>query len=531
MVIAHLEGGLGNQVNQYWVARFLALKLNTELKLDVSFVLPNNKNRPRSIGRYRLGAFNILENFATPEEINNIKEKGIIPKSLAELKNLSEIEDFQDDVFITGHWMHGQDFFGDFIEIARKEFTLKNPLSPNAEEWRQKILSAECSVLMHFRHGDFAYNPGQILKADANSYSTVIPLYYYHTCLNILRQRYSNLTVFVFSDDLPWLKKNLHLDVPVEFVEGCATDDEEFILMCLCQHDIIPYSTFSLIASYLNPNRDKKVFSPKSSSKEIFQQYINDLSSEKKDSLLNSGTKIIVPFDGSDKQIEDKLFPLFSFLLVVNNDVATIAETLDGLFNQDYKYYEVIIIDNASTDGSEKICQQAIEGKKRIIYKRLREKISNAGAWNKAFKMAQGSYVSFIKGNDRFIYNMLSKIYYGNVGLMTEIIAWFTWLEENENGDISFAGKKFSEQIDTEFKKTRWGMTRTDGHNAVKLLMTGEINHFLGTKLFERDYLSKNGIIFDEKLADDEAELFFQIEAFFKSRYFRYNPNSFYIAP
>lgn len=74
---------------------------------------------------------------------------------------------------------------------------------------------------MHFRHGDFAYNP----KLTAACFN-ITPIDYYCTCIDILKQRYNNMTVFIFSDNLPWVKKNLHLDVPTEFVEGVETDNE-----------------------------------------------------------------------------------------------------------------------------------------------------------------------------------------------------------------------------------------------------------------------------------------------------------------
>ena len=70
-----------------------------------------------------------------------------------------------------------------------------------------------------------------------------------------------------------------------------------------------------------------------------------------------------------------------------------------------------------------------------------------------------------------------------------------------------------------------------NGQDAVKFLVTKTVNRFLGTKIFNREFLLRNEIKFNERLADDEAELFFQMEAFFKSKYFMYVANAFYIAP
>ncbi len=525
MVIAQLSGGLGNQFYQYALARCLAHKLNTELKLDLRYVKVLNNEKPRFHIHYRLGAFNILENIATPEEIKHVLETGINPNSPKELENI------QGDIYIKGNYAHSERFFSDIIDIIRKEFTLKNPFSPKAEMWRQKILSAECSVSMHFRHGDFAYNPLNISN-DINKkpWFNITPLDYYYTCMDILKQRYNNITVFVFSDNLPWVKENLHLDVPTEFVEGCESDDEEFILMSLCKHNIITNSTFSNCAASLNSNPDKKVFRSIYSTAEVVQKFLGSLTPAKKDALLNA-KEIGVPFDYYN-QPEITMKPIFSLLLVVNNDAKNISETLDSLLGQDYKYYEVIIIDNASTDGSDKICSEKIKDKANVTFERLESKVSNSAAWNKALELAQGYYVSFLKVGDCLLTDSLSKLYTINEYKIANIIHLFSWLEENENGNVAFGEKKYSEQRDVQFKEEKRGaIMSTNGQIAAKLLLDKKINSFLGTKIYNCEFLKEHKIKFDEQLPDAEAEISFQKEAFFKSKYFMYVSNAFYVAP
>lgn len=522
MVIVHLGGGLGNQFFQYAFSRCLAYKLNTELKLDLRSVKIFRGGKPRVHGYYSLVAFNILENIATPEEIKHVQETGIIPTSMKNLK------DIQGDVFIQGSWMFSRDYIECIIDIIRKEFTLKKPFSPNAEMWKNKILSAEYSVSMHFRHGDKLYNPR--LQQLHKWWTVTLSLDYYYTCIDILKQRYKNLTVFVFSDNLQWCKENLHLDVPTEFIEGCETDEEEFILMSLCKYNICANSTFSRAASILNSNPDKKVFYPKPSTLEEVDKFIKSLIPSQKDSLLVVND-IFIPFDLYN-QPEITLPPIFSLLLIVNNDVSTIAKTLDSLLGQDYKYYEVIIIDNVSTDGSEKICRQYIDGKKNVTYKRLRKKVSNVVAWNRALKMAQGKYISFLKSSDSFLVNTLSTLYFVNKDRQVDILQLFAWLEEDENGTITVGDKKYSEKRDAFFQKqTKPAIMSANGQGVAKLLIDQQINRFLGTKIFYRDFLLEKGIKFDEHLPDDEAELFFQVECFFKSKYFMHVANALYIAP
>ncbi len=211
MVIVKLSGGIGNQFLQYAAGRCIAHKLDTELKLDLSKMRTSKISDFAVLDYYRLGAFNIQENFATPEEIARVKENGIIPPPLPDFKNCKQ------DVLVQGNWMMPHEkYYVDIIDIIRKEFTFKIPLSSSATRWQQKILSAECSVSMHFRNGDYAYSP----RFKGQVWASIVPFDYYYTCLDILKQRYKNITVFVFSDNLNWIKENLHLDVPTEYVAG-----------------------------------------------------------------------------------------------------------------------------------------------------------------------------------------------------------------------------------------------------------------------------------------------------------------------
>lgn len=112
MVIVRLGGGLGNQLYQYAVGRMLACRLNTELKLDLSVAKISFKADRHD--RYRLGDFNVQENFATPEEIARVRKTGIIPPPFPRLENV------QGDILIKDNWMHGEEFFLAIAYIIRR---------------------------------------------------------------------------------------------------------------------------------------------------------------------------------------------------------------------------------------------------------------------------------------------------------------------------------------------------------------------------------------------------------------------------
>ena len=508
MVIVYIMGGIGNQLYQYAAGRRLAHKLNTELKLDVTFYEHDNL-RP-----YALNLFNIKESIATPEEISAMKRF----KESQPARFIPEILNFPDNVWLYGYWQY-EEYFADISDILRREFTLKKSLSPIAQHWKEKIIAAENSVSLHFRHGDFIYSP-------RNSYVNhfeVPSLDYYYKCIEILKSEYKNLTLFVFSDNLKWCKENLRADLPTEFIEGKDMQDvEELYLMSLCKHNIRSKSTFSWWGAWLNQNPDKKVFSPISNVEKIPPKLT--------DIPLDSDKWIRIPFD-VNAQSSVTMRPWFSLLLAVNDDAATLAESLNSIIGQDYKYFELIIVDNASTDGSGKICRQLAKTFDNVTLIKLHSRVSNGAAWNTVLKVGGGYYVMFLKGNDRLLSNALTSIYLTNEHIVADVVNSTAHLKEDARGDIDIAGKKFVLNKMTAFQNMN-GIFRNklDKLTLLKVLSNDETFSPLGTRLFKRKFLEENKISFNEKIGDD-AENLFVIDALFQTKEIIFVPDIFYVAP
>lgn len=92
--------------------------------------------------------------------------------------------------------------------------------------------------------------------------------------------------------------------------------------------------------------------------------------------------------------------PLVSIGLPLYNGEDYLAETLDSLIAQTYDNLEIIIVDNASTDGSIEICHQYLAKDSRI---QLHENEKNLGAarnYNLSFELAKGRYFKWVAHDD-----------------------------------------------------------------------------------------------------------------------------------
>lgn len=519
MVIVHLKGGLGNQLFQYAAGRRLAHKHNIELKLDVTCLKVTDKWLPHGCDQYKLCYFKIQENFATPEEIEYAKNSFMGEEADGyNQKFMPEVLDYPDNVYLDG-FLENEHYFADIADIIRREFTLKVPLGTTAQHWREKIFAAECSVSMHIRHGDFCLN-------DENLFA-VLPLEYYNECLNHLKQQYKNLTVFVFSDDTQWCKENLRFDVPMEFIEGCK-DYEDLYLMSLCKHNIIANSTFSWWGAWLNQNPDKKVFVPVPTAIVGTKKTYRHFSAERNEnSPLETDRWIKVSFD-LNKKLKLPNRPIYSLLMVVNNDVATLAETLDSILAQDYKLFDLIIIDNASFDGSRQICQQAVNSSDNVTLIKLCDKISNGAAWNMALNIAQGKYVMFLKSGDKIFPDTLRSLHIDK-NIVGDIVYSYIWFREDENGNLSDGGKNFSFETDTILQDLKESADKVAVIS--EILSDNKVSAPFATKLFYRKFLLDKNLRFDETIAAKDAERNFTVKAMLSTdNEILFLPNPFYIA-
>ena len=67
--------------------------------------------------------------------------------------------------------------------------------------------------------------------------------------------------------------------------------------------------------------------------------------------------------------------PLVSIGLPVYNGASYLSESIDSLLAQTYRNIELVISDNASTDGTQALCERYVAQDARVVYSRRPENI------------------------------------------------------------------------------------------------------------------------------------------------------------
>ena len=98
--------------------------------------------------------------------------------------------------------------------------------------------------------------------------------------------------------------------------------------------------------------------------------------------------------------------PKISIIVPVYNQEKYLSKCLDNILEQTYKNFELICVDDGSTDNSQNILKkyEKLDGRVEVLY----QKNSGAAvARNKGLSRAVGDYILFLDSDDEFDNNLL----------------------------------------------------------------------------------------------------------------------------
>ncbi|MDB5123515.1 MAG: glycosyl transferase, family 11 [Mucilaginibacter sp.] len=265
MIIAELQGGLGNQMFQYAMGKSLSIKNNVPLKLALTFF---DDSPARS---FKLDAFNIGENKASQTEIDKYRGRPatFLQKVRNKLKKLPgniviekdmlyhpEYKAITPPVYLSGYWQ-SEYYFKEHEQDIRSIFRAKDEFINGSRELIAKIKPVH-AVSLHIRRGDYIHNK------EINKTHGACSMEYYYKAIQIIGDRVKNPVFYIFSDDLAWCKQHIEISYPHYFVEHQTEHSEvaDLYLMSICKHHIIANSSFSWWGAWLNPSVDKIVVAP-----------------------------------------------------------------------------------------------------------------------------------------------------------------------------------------------------------------------------------------------------------------------------
>lgn len=176
--------------------------------------------------------------------------------------------------------------------------------------------------------------------------------------------------------------------------------------------------------------------------------------------------------------ITDKL-PLISIIVPVYNVKDYLEKCLSSICLQTYKNLEIIVVDDGSTDGSEKICDSFAQKDTRIkVVHQINGGQSNAR--NKGLSIAAGEYIGFVDSDDWIAPDMYEFLYL---------------LLKNNQADIAVCAHIVEMEAETNVRYSTGKLTVFSGNEALRALIDDKrVRNYVWDKLYKRQLFE--GILF-----------------------------------
>ena len=210
------------------------------------------------------------------------------------------------------------------------------------------------------------------------------------------------------------------------------------------------------------------------------------------------------------------MVPKFSIIVPVYNSEEFLPKTLDSILCQTLQEFELILVDDGSSDLSGIMCDQYAEIDKRIIV--IHKK--NGGicsARNMGLSVAKGTYIAFCDNDDICDKNLLRDNYILAEKYDADIVRF------SRNWQVQKDGRIISEQK-TEFDFGVFGADNFS-ENFKQIDKSGE---GIWAGIYRRNFLIKNKICFAEHMKYGYEDMYFTIQAYMHLPKIVLNPQIYY---
>lgn len=182
----------------------------------------------------------------------------------------------------------------------------------------------------------------------------------------------------------------------------------------------------------------------------------------------------------------------FSIIVPVYNIEKYLKQCISSILNQKFGDYEIILVDDGSTDSSGEICDFYQKQDKRI--KVIHQKNGGqSSARNKGLLLANGKYVVFLDSDDLLFPDGLQQVYeiltLEKVELLRIQAVYFY------DGKLKGMGYHTSEKHDCE-----------SGESFLLRELTDEFCSTVWSYIFNREFLLNNNLFFVEKIFHEDEQ-------------------------
>lgn len=187
-----------------------------------------------------------------------------------------------------------------------------------------------------------------------------------------------------------------------------------------------------------------------------------------------------------------------SIIMPVYNSEKYLEQTINSVLSQDYPSFELILVDDGSTDNSPAICDKFAKSNSRVVVIH-KDNGGICNARNTGLKRATGKYIGFCDNDDLYMENLISDNMKLALQYEADVVRYSRVLRTIDGDNI------ISEQLTGGYKSGF--VKKADFKN-----FFGDINKSgegIWAGIYKRSFLEENHIHFDESMRFGYEDLYF----------------------
>jgi glycosyltransferase involved in cell wall biosynthesis len=194
------------------------------------------------------------------------------------------------------------------------------------------------------------------------------------------------------------------------------------------------------------------------------------------------------------------IIPKITLIIPCYNVEKYISRCIECVINQTYSNIEIILIDDGSTDNTNKLIVKLIENLNNVKYIRNKNRgVSNAR--NTGLKNATGEYIMFLDSDDYISNNMIKNMYKLMSRYNTDLVKC--------NIKLEFIEDNISEEQKPVYSKLRYLSSDKFPKTIYKKILSTEILNSSCCCLYRTSIIKENNLFFREDIYNGEDAIFF----------------------
>lgn len=208
-----------------------------------------------------------------------------------------------------------------------------------------------------------------------------------------------------------------------------------------------------------------------------------------------------------------------SIIMPVYNAGCYLDCAINSILDQSFKEFELILVDDGSTDGSSECCDKYSQLDNRVVV--IHQK--NGGicnARNKALGIACGEYITFCDHDDEFLPGLLEDTY--------------SLAKKTDADVVKFCKKELFLVNDVPVRERQTALknciyTKQDVKRDFFALLNGKILECVWDAFFKNNFIKKHNIQFDEKIKYGGEDIEFLLQVISKANIFATMDSVYYM--